>query len=513
MYQEQGNASTKQACVYFDDDDNLCVVDLRGKTELLQTSPFATALNVCLVFLDEAHIRGTDLKLPDDYRAAVTLGANLTKDRLVQACMRMRKLGKGQTVVFCIPPEIKVKILQKVHKDEDESIELAEVLHWAIIETWVDIQRSIPLWAVQGRRFGHQKYLWDQSQDGNQSAASMSPQQAVKFQEDEAQTIEDLYKPGERQTKPCCADASSHEGASSIVKHCAQFGEVNFDSAVLQEKQERELAPEIEQERQIKRPRPAKPATHRFDPVVVDFAKTGVLPAGSASFKPAFESLELLTAAKLIPKLSEFPQDVLVTRDFARTVVLEATAKQDQYLRPVQWVLTSTGGDDRSGTVKHLVIVSPFEAQNLLDTVRSNAKTTLHLYAPRSTLGFESLEDLRLYPTPALPAEWSVPRHLILQLNLFAGQLYISSFADYTALCDMLGLDWEGGGKEGLVVCADGFVDPALNPGKSLKHSFEHSPVGFLKVYLTKVRRDCESIEKTHMGKILNAVILRPEDF
>ncbi|EHA57725.1 hypothetical protein MGG_13076 [Pyricularia oryzae 70-15] len=302
------------------------------------------------------------------------------------------------------------------------------------------------------------------------------------------QTIEDFYKPGERQTKFCYADASNHKGASNIVKHCAQFGEVNFDSAVLQEKQEREFAPEIEQERQIKRPRFAKPATHRLDPVVVDFAKTGILPAGFAFFKPAFESLELLIAAKLIPKLSEFSQNVL-------------------------WVLTSTGGDHRSGTVKHLVIVSPFEAQNLLDTVRHNAKTILHLYAPRSKLGFESLKNLRLYPTPALPTEWSIPRHLILQLNLFAGQFYISSFADYTALCDILGLDWEGGGKDGLVVCANGFIDPALNPGKSLKHSFEHSPVGFLKVYLTKVRRDCESIEKTHMGKILNAVILRPEDF
>ncbi|KAI6451532.1 hypothetical protein MCOR17_009703 [Pyricularia oryzae] len=492
--------------------------------ELLQTSPFATALDVCLVFLDEAHTRGTDLKLPDDYRAAVTLGAYLTKDRLVQACMRMRKLGKGQTVVFCIPPEIRVKILQKVHKDEDDSIELVDVLHWAITETWADIQRSIPLWAVQGRRFGHQKHLWDQSQNGNLSVASMSPQQAIKFQEKEALTIEDLYKPGERQSNPCCANASSHMGAASIVKHCAQFGEVNFDSAVLQEEQERELAPEIEQERelapeieqerQVERPRPAKPVTHRLDPVVVNFAKTGILPAASTSFKPAIESLELLTAAKLMPKLSEFPQDVLVTLDFASTVELEATAKQDQYLRPVQWVLTSTGGADRtSSIVQHLVIISPFEAQALLATIRKNVKTTLHLYAPRSTLGFESLEDLRLYPTPALPAEWSVPRHLVLQLNLFAGQLYISSFANYTALCDMLGLDWEGGGKDGMVVCADGFVDPASNPGKILKHSFENSPVSFLKVYLTKVRRDCESIEKTHMGKILNAVILRPEDF
>ncbi|KAI6506318.1 hypothetical protein MCOR16_011914, partial [Pyricularia oryzae] len=163
--------------------------------------------------------------------------------------------------------------------------------------------------------------------------------------------------------------------------------------------------------------------------------------------------------------------------------------------------------------VQHLVIISPFEAQALLATIRKNAKTTLHLYAPRSTLGFKSLEDLRLYPTPALPAEWSVPRYLVLQLNLFAGQLYISSFADYTAFCDMLGLDWEGGGKDGMVVCADRFVDPASNPGKILKYSFKSSPVSFLKVYLTKVRRDCESIEKTHMGKILNAVILRPEDF
>ncbi|KAI6407953.1 hypothetical protein MCOR23_001607 [Pyricularia oryzae] len=455
MYQEQGPASNKQVCVYFDNDNNLCVVDIRGKKELRQTSPFATAFDICLVFLDEAHIRGTDLKLPDNFRAAVTLGANLAKNRLP---VRMRKLGKGQTVVFCIPPEIRVKILQKVHKDEDDSIS------WLII----------PLWAVQGRRFGHQKHLWDQSQNGNLNVTSMSPQQTIKFQEEEARMIEDLYKPGERQSNLCCANASSHKGAASIVKHCAQFGQVNFDSAVLQEEQERELAPEIEQERQVERPRPAKPVTHKLDPVVVNFAKTGVLPAGSTSFKPAFKSLELLTAAKLIPKLSEFPQDVIV---------------------------------------QHLVIISPFEAQALLATIRKNAKTTLHLYAPRSTLGFESLEDLRLYPTPALPAEWSVPRHLVLQLNLFAGQLYISSFANYTALYDMLGLDWEGGGKDGMVVCADRFVDPASNPGKILKHSFKSSPVSFLKVYLTKVRRDCESIEKTHMGKILNAVILRPEDF
>lgn len=73
-----------QAVIFFDDEDVLTVLDRSGHSEPLQTSHFAQQPGKCLVFLDEAHTRGTDLKLPRNYRAAVTLGANLTKDRLVQ---------------------------------------------------------------------------------------------------------------------------------------------------------------------------------------------------------------------------------------------------------------------------------------------------------------------------------------------------------------------------------------------------------------------------------------------
>jgi hypothetical protein len=65
-------------------DDEICVIDKKGRVELLTTSPFAKQLHTCVVFLDEAHTRGIDLQLPETYRAAVTLGSNLTKDRLVQ---------------------------------------------------------------------------------------------------------------------------------------------------------------------------------------------------------------------------------------------------------------------------------------------------------------------------------------------------------------------------------------------------------------------------------------------
>lgn len=81
---------TKLAAVFVNDSDELSVVDRDGRVDVLRSSSFLTRLDTCLIFLDEAHTRGIDLVLPTKYRAAVTLGAGSTKDRLVQACMRMR---------------------------------------------------------------------------------------------------------------------------------------------------------------------------------------------------------------------------------------------------------------------------------------------------------------------------------------------------------------------------------------------------------------------------------------
>lgn len=82
-----------QAVVFFNEADELMVFDRSNKVEPLQISPFATQLDQCLVFLDEAHTRGTDLRLPTNYQAAVTLGANLTKDKLVQGKKCRHLLG------------------------------------------------------------------------------------------------------------------------------------------------------------------------------------------------------------------------------------------------------------------------------------------------------------------------------------------------------------------------------------------------------------------------------------
>ena len=77
-------SSTAEAAITFNDNDELIVLTRGGPPELLASSPYWNNAASCLVFLDEAHTRGTDLPLPDDYRAAVMLGPNLTKDKLVQ---------------------------------------------------------------------------------------------------------------------------------------------------------------------------------------------------------------------------------------------------------------------------------------------------------------------------------------------------------------------------------------------------------------------------------------------
>lgn len=421
------NEQTK-AVVFFNDNDELSVIDRTGRIELLQTSTFAKQLDTCLVFLDEAHTRGTDLRLPQHYRAAVTLGANLTKDGLVQgkalrllmvpstdvttACMRMRKLGKGQSVVFCVPEEIKTKILQCTSKQRDDKIEIIDVLIWAISETCADLQRSMPLWAAQGRRFEDHKLLWEAAR--SECGYKFSKEQAEMFLEEEAQTLDYRYRPhAALETLEFSGWDVKNKNIGRIIERCLKFESLNFTSATLQEEQERELSPEIEQERQIERPTPAESERHNIHDDVKDLVKTGGLVTHSKAFLPAFEALHSSSAAVHFDT-SQFPHDLLVTADFARTVKISGKGYfSDAYQRSVQWILTGTGAE-HSNVVKHMIIISPFEAQELLPLIKERQKVTLHIYAPRLNLEFRPLDALDLFVTGKLFDPHNVPRDLII---------------------------------------------------------------------------------------------------
>lgn len=78
------------AAVYFDSGSKPLVIDRNHKEVPLLASSFANNLDSCLVFLDEAHTRGTDLKFPPSSRGALTLSLGQTKDHTVQGEIRER---------------------------------------------------------------------------------------------------------------------------------------------------------------------------------------------------------------------------------------------------------------------------------------------------------------------------------------------------------------------------------------------------------------------------------------
>jgi hypothetical protein len=511
----------KEAAVFVNDSDELSVVDRDGRVDILRSSSFLTRLDTCLIFLDEAHTRGIDLVLPTTYRAAVTLGANLTKDRLAQACMRMRKLGKGQTVVFCISPEIQTKITEceTTAANLASEITVDDVVSWSIAETIIEIRRSMPLWAVQGERFVRQQQLLQQVHHNGRT--SLSASHAMKFQEDEAQSIDDRYRPHARglQNQPLFANVSATDPTIQLIsERCEEFDDLQFRSSTLQEEQERELSPEVEQERQIQRAAPASPLPHTMHKDVKMFADTGTFVADSDAYMPAFMTLQASSAAKCLP-ITQLVKDtkLYATADFAKTVeqLGGASYLSDGFQRSVQWLLTNR--IKATNIVDRILIISPREANKLYTSMRHSPGATLHLYKPRSNSGYAPLDRLDFHTVSAHAMVPTVPRALAVQLDLFAGQLYISSYEDYLEICNFLGLSpvalTKAMSDSGWKLSADGFIlsdDQGRVGGAS---GLKQSPVNFFKVLMSKIRRNGDGIAKTHMGSLLEGKLFQSLDF
>ncbi|KAH9865707.1 hypothetical protein J1614_009294 [Plenodomus biglobosus] len=489
------------ACVFFNDEE-LSVLDRSGRIEPFQTSPFARQLDKCIIYLDEAHTRGIDLKLPRNYRAAVTLGAGLTKDRLMQACMRMRKLGQGQTVAFIVPEEISTKIRDRACMQDDDNISLVDVLGWCITETWLDLKKGMPLWAMQGARF-FARELQSQGVD-------ITKKQAEAWLEDEAQSLETRYKPRQSHLDHLKNWDMSNSKIQEISRRCEVFGVLGFSTAGLEEEQERELAPEKEEEREIEHPPNLDAADEMVHSDLRQLARVGKISGTSQAIMPAFQALRSTSAGPLYD-LSDFPTSLHVTKDYMKTVKEPPGSAEDPfvldpYQRPVQWII-SVPGPKKADNISKLIIISPYEANELYSIIQKAGKVTLHLFAPRTNANYASLDQLQLWTTGCSFTPTSVPRTLIVQLNLFSGSLYLRSYGEYAELCDMLGL-LRTNAQEDQLAQPDGFITTSVG-----QWNLVESPVPFFRALIMRIRREGEGLEKTQLGKILNGVRLEEADF
>lgn len=418
----------------------------------------------------------------------------------------MRQLAKGQTVLFFVNSEVQSKIRTLVSKPADGSIEVADVLKWAMHETFAETWRAIPIWAVQGERFLIQAQYWQDIYATG--TADISRSQVSRFLEQERHSLEDRYRPSNsKATTLPQPQASSLVRTAEIRERCAEFGTLQSDTSALQEEQERELSPEIEHERQVERPASACAAAHQLDPDVTLFVLTGKVISSSQAYMPAFQALRDTDAASRF-QLSQLPgsDHLLVTADFARTIQMPSKSSRqlDAYQRGVQWVLTTRPAPSQS---PYLMVISPFEAERLIGTIQTSPSVALHLYKPRCNASHPTFDSLGFLTIPSGAPTYHIEHALLCQLNVFAGQLYLNSYADYVEVCTILGLAFDVP-RDGEVMAADGFVVEDIfgaRPGTS--------PVKFLQALMSRIRRNGRGIGKTDMGNILSGKILQRSDF
>jgi len=272
----------------------------------------------------------------------------------------------------------------------------------------------------------------------------------------------------------------------------------------MEEEQEREVDHEVERERQVERPARAEPRRHQIHDDVRYFIQTGIIPPNSVSFIPLYSPL-----AHIKPGIQPvWSPKLFSTRDFATTICASNVLENEEVLRPVNWIVSNLQQD--------IVILSPFEVNHLLPEIRQSKVTHLHIYAPRTTQSMISFDDFKFHCIPPLPRQWITPPSLVIsQLNLWAGQLYLRDHRTYLELCRFLGIDTPEDGSAHRAVQTDGFVFPEhRGAGTAMQSScrFTESPISFI-AKVVGLRRKGISYLASHIGKLVNASLVKEEDF
>ncbi|KAL0572352.1 hypothetical protein V5O48_009608, partial [Marasmius crinis-equi] len=491
-----------EAAVYFDENDELTVMSQDGTTEFLALSSYHQHLDNCLVYLDDAHTRGTDLKLPVSWRACVTLGPKVTKDRLAQGCMRMRKLGQGQSVMFIAPPEIDTAIRKRANKVHSAPINTLDVLLWAMLETCSELERHVPHWIQQAVDFESRAKGWKAVSAAPDAFLALEGVKSTWLQP-EGRTLQDMYGSGDNSNYNAVA-----QGIPEIRERCEMLGVSSILDPRLGEEQEREVNHEVERETQIERPPKAEAAKHSLSGALETLVQSAVpfhppiffltefvlafvpvrdaalnIPPPPAPVTATDQDLAGKTKKqkKKIREMAEQYQStrrvweqryphwnrdtrlkldsphrwewtLFATQDFLTTVKSSSRDLAGDYLRPITWILSTSGSNS-------LTILSPFEVNELLPKIRRSKRVRLHLYTPRTVQSAAPVDDFRFYSIPSNSPNSSLSfsnPYAVDQLNLCAGQLYFPDYETYLRVSSFLGLATHKDHLDGVQTDGDG---------------------------------------------------------
>ncbi|OJD29536.1 uncharacterized protein BKCO1_7800036 [Diplodia corticola] len=422
-----------KAGLYFNADNKPFIVYRSGTQVPLLASSFANDLRECVVYLDEAHTRGTDLKLPSDARGALTLGLAQTKDHTVQAAMRLRQLATTQSVVFFAPPEVHQSILDHCGKRSTGHIDSRAVVEWLLEQTCRGIEQLQPLYRSQGIDFCCRSEIGIRFPNhiGNKNHRDSFVREIRQVCD---HTLQKMYQPRRWETTPQVLEQPS----PALTAFLAKLGNQTYDSdspsstAFQEVEQEREVAHEVEAIRKTQKPILYEALPYRgLHEDIVLFERTGRPKHESDGYGTVSLAIRhTQTGKKYEAAAAMFDHRLFASTEVFRTVKLEKP--DDDFLRPVTWLLWST-------QAQTALMVTPEEAEDLISRKRGDEHPLTHLlaYAAPVSRKMSYFNKLDYYAVPAMPASYTMPLWLPIQLGLFAGRLYFE-FDEHDAIATFL---------------------------------------------------------------------------
>jgi hypothetical protein len=199
--------------------------------------------------------------------------------------MRMHQLGTTQSISYIVPPEVHQSIKDVCNKCPRDSLDSSDVVTWLLHQTCNNIKELQPLYLSQGKDFCNQIQVAKTYKD---FLVNRFHQEAFieVLQQPEQQNLEELYSP--RATHPGGTVQSNPGLTGQLVafqrdlrkRQLASKDASNYakSSAFEEIKQEREVAFQVEEEREVQRPQRMRALQFAgLHKTIRDFVTTGML--------------------------------------------------------------------------------------------------------------------------------------------------------------------------------------------------------------------------------------------
>jgi hypothetical protein len=338
-----------EAAIFFNQEGR-AMVTYRSNASLmpLLATPYAENSENCIVYMDQEHTRGTDLKFPPCAKAALTLGPGQTKDATVQAAMRMRLLGVSQSVSWFAPPEVDQSIRDTcgVPKGRlNDRLNSSHVVKWILEQSCSAVELLQPLYYSQGTDYCRRTRAAENFADFvNDPTDRQDFLRVVRMAEHH--TLKYLYHPSSKKSV-----AQPKEGGITLsaltrpfVKRLKEIKRGFIDTGVavsagchqeveleLEQQKEVDVSYEIQSTRDVRKPHWQD--AHHWEGLngdVEEFVRTGRL----RNHSPAIHSAAFFLGHKTVLgrkhgiRQDAFSGNLFVSREFVRTI----KALNDNYL-------------------------------------------------------------------------------------------------------------------------------------------------------------------------------------